>query len=144
MKTKMNQKIVKELLKQLQQETQDPQDIGKLNIANIIIRMKKEAYEPTTIQRVVKELKHLERNCNTANPKEVKLFIANKTCSNANKENLTFAEVAQVILSGAASGMEVEQAKGIVTILKRYPNHYAALKMIIEVRIKQLNSLIED
>jgi hypothetical protein len=61
-----------------------------------------------------------------------------------NKENLTFAEVAQVILSGAASGMEVEQAKGIVTILKRYPNHYNALKMIIEVMIKQLNSLIED
>ena len=53
----MNQKIVKELLRQLQQENQDPQDIGKLNIANIIIWMKKEAYEPTTIQRVVKELK---------------------------------------------------------------------------------------
>jgi hypothetical protein len=41
----MNQKIVKELLKQLQQETQDPKDIGKLNIANVIIWMKKEAYE---------------------------------------------------------------------------------------------------
>jgi integrase len=84
----MNQKIVKELLKQLQQETQDPKDIGKLNIANIIIWMKKEAYEPTTIQRVVKELKHLERNCNTANPEEVKLYVANKDVSNARKENL--------------------------------------------------------
>jgi integrase len=84
----MNQKIVKELLKQLQQKTQDPQDIGKLNIANIIIWMKKEAYEPTTIQRVVKELKHLERNCNTAKPQEVKLYIANKAVSNARKENL--------------------------------------------------------
>jgi len=62
----MNPKIVRELLKQLRQETKDPQDIGKLNIANIIIWMKKEAYEPTTIRRVVKELKHLERNCNTA------------------------------------------------------------------------------
>jgi integrase len=84
----MNQKIVKELLKQLQAENQDPQDIGKLNIVNIILWMKKEAYEPTTIQRVVKELKHLERNCNTSKPEEVKLCIANKTVSNARKENL--------------------------------------------------------
>jgi len=64
----MNPKIVKELLKQLQEETQDPKDIGNLNIANIIIWMKKEAYEPTTIQRVVKELKHLQKNCDTSNP----------------------------------------------------------------------------
>ena len=84
----MNQKIVKELLKQLQEETQDPQDIGKLNITNIILWMKKQAYEPTTIQRVVKELKHLERNCNTSKPEEVKLYIANKAVSNARKENL--------------------------------------------------------
>ena len=84
----MNQKIVQELLKQLQQETQDPQDIGKLNIPNIMLWMKKNAYEQTTIKRVAKELRHLERNCNTSNPEEVKLFIANKTCSNARKENL--------------------------------------------------------
>ncbi len=84
----MNQKLVKQLLEQLQQETQDPQDIGNLNIANIIIWMKKEAYEPTTIQRVVKELKHLQKNCNTSNPQEVKLYIANKDVSNARKENL--------------------------------------------------------
>jgi site-specific recombinase XerD len=84
----MNQKIVQELLKQLQQETQDPKDIGKLNIANVIIWMKKEAYEATTIQRVVKELKHLERNCNTANPEEAKLYVASKDVSNARKENL--------------------------------------------------------
>ena len=84
----MNQKTVKELLKQLQQETQDPKTIGTLNIANIIIWMKKEAYENTTIERVVKELKHLERNCNTADPEAVKLYIANKEVSNARKENL--------------------------------------------------------
>ena len=70
----MNQKIVQELLKQLQQDSQDPKNMGKLNITNIIIWMKKEAYEPTTIQRVVKELKHLERNCNIAKPEEVKLY----------------------------------------------------------------------
>jgi integrase len=85
----MNRKIVQELLKQLQQENQDPQDIGKLNIPNTMLWMKTNAYEPTTIKRVAKELRHLERNCNTSNPKEVKLFIANKTCSNARKENLT-------------------------------------------------------
>ena len=84
----MNQKIVQELLKQIQQETQDPRDIGKLNIANVIIWMKKEAYETTTIQRVVKELKHSDRNCNTASPEEVKLYVANKEVSNARKENL--------------------------------------------------------
>ncbi len=84
----MNQKIVQELLKQLQQETKDPKDIEKLNITNIIIWMKKEAYEPTTIKRLVKELKHLERNCNAAKPEEVKLYVANKDVSNARKENL--------------------------------------------------------
>ncbi len=84
----MNQKIVQELLKQLQKENQDPQDIGKLNIPNTMLWMKTNAYEPTTIKRVGKELRHLERNCNTANPKEVKIFITNKTCSNARKENL--------------------------------------------------------
>jgi integrase len=84
----MNEKIVQELLKQLQTETQDPKEI-EYNITNVMIWMKKEAYEPTTIKRVVKELKHLEKNCNTNNPAETKLFIANKTCSNARKENLT-------------------------------------------------------
>ncbi len=85
----MNQKIVKELLKQLQAETQDPQDIGKLNIPNVMLWMKQEAYETTTIQRVAKELRHLDHNCNTSSPKDVKLFIASKTCGNARKENLT-------------------------------------------------------
>jgi integrase len=84
----MNQELVKQLLEQLQQETKDPSDIGKLNIPNTMLWMKTNAYEPTTIQRVGKELRYLERNCNTSNPKEVKLFIANKTCSNARKENL--------------------------------------------------------
>jgi len=46
----MNQKIVQELLKQLRNETQGPKDIGKLNIANVIIRMKKETCEKISIQ----------------------------------------------------------------------------------------------
>ena len=50
--------------------------------------MENNAYEPTTIRRVVEELIHLERNCNTAKPEEVKLYIANKDLSNAREENL--------------------------------------------------------
>lgn len=84
----MNQKIVKELLKQLQAENQDPENIGKLNIPNVMLWMKKEAYEQTTITRVAKEIRHLERNCDTSRPEAVKMFIANKAVSNARKENL--------------------------------------------------------
>ena len=58
----MNQQLVKQLLEQLQQETKDPTDIGKLNIPNTILWMKTNAYEQTTIKRVAKELRHLERN----------------------------------------------------------------------------------
>ena len=84
----MNQKIVKELLKQLQMENQDPQDIGKLNIANVMIWMKKEAYEPTTIQRVVKELKHLECKLQHSQARRSQTIHSNKKVSNARKENL--------------------------------------------------------
>jgi hypothetical protein len=83
----MNKKLIEQLLKEIQ-TSQDPQDIGKLNIPNVMLWMKKSAYEPTTIQRVAKELRHLERSCNTSIPEEVKLFISNKKCSNARKENL--------------------------------------------------------
>ena len=85
----MNQELVKKLLEQLQQDNQAPKNIEKLNITNVMLWMKKEAYEPTTIKRVAKELRHLERNCNTSDPEEVKTYIANKDVSNARKENLT-------------------------------------------------------
>jgi len=45
----MNENLVKQLLEELQQTTQDPQKIGKLNITNIILWIKKSAYEPITI-----------------------------------------------------------------------------------------------
>jgi integrase len=83
----MNKQLIERLIKEIQ-TNQDPQDIGKLNIPNVMLWMKKSAYEPTTIQRVGKELRHLERSCNTSKPEEVKLFISNKKCSNARKENL--------------------------------------------------------
>jgi hypothetical protein len=39
-------------------------------------------------KKVAKLLRHLKRNCDTAKPEAVKLFVANKTSSNGHKENL--------------------------------------------------------
>jgi integrase len=59
-----------------------------MNIVNVMLWMKKNAYEDSTIKKVAKLLRHLRKNCNTTDPEAVKLFIANKTCGNAHKENL--------------------------------------------------------
>lgn len=53
--------------------------------------MKRNAYEESTIKKTAKLLRHLQRNCNTKEPEEVKLYIANKTCGNGHKENLVEA-----------------------------------------------------
>ncbi|MCW4010009.1 MAG: hypothetical protein NWF05_05250 [Candidatus Bathyarchaeota archaeon] len=87
----MKKELVKQLLEQLQQETKDPQDIGNINLTNVQIWMKKEAYEETTIKRVMKELKHIIRHCDSRKPEEVKLFISNKKCEAGRKENLAEA-----------------------------------------------------
>jgi integrase len=50
--------------------------------------MKKEAYEETTIKATAKRLKHLQKNCHLADPESIKIFVANKKCSNAFKECL--------------------------------------------------------
>jgi integrase len=50
--------------------------------------MKKQAYEETTIKATAKRLKHLQKNCQLGDPESIKLFIANKKCSNAFKESL--------------------------------------------------------
>jgi hypothetical protein len=71
-----------------QESKEQPQDIGKLNIPNVMLWMLKNAYEQTTVKRVAKELRHLERYCNTSCPEEIKLYVAKKNCSNARKENL--------------------------------------------------------
>jgi hypothetical protein len=42
--------------------------------------MKRNAYEESTIRKVAKLLRHLKKNCNTREPEEVKLYIANKKC----------------------------------------------------------------
>jgi hypothetical protein len=63
----MNKHLIEQLLKEIQ-TNQDPQEIGKLNIPNVMLWLKKSAYEPTTIQRVAKELRHLERSCSISHP----------------------------------------------------------------------------
>jgi len=50
--------------------------------------MKKQAYEDTTIKATAKRLKHLQKNCHLADPESVKLYVANKKCSNGFKETL--------------------------------------------------------
>jgi hypothetical protein len=44
--------------------------------------MKRNAYADSTIKKVAKLLRHLKKNCNTVEPEEVKLYIANKTGKN--------------------------------------------------------------
>ncbi|UCD39485.1 MAG: site-specific integrase [Candidatus Bathyarchaeota archaeon] len=53
--------------------------------------MKKEAYEDSTIKGTIKRLKHLKRNCLLADPESVKVFVANKQCTNGYKESLVEA-----------------------------------------------------
>jgi hypothetical protein len=57
-------------------------------IINVILWMKKQAYEETTIKATAKRLKYLQKNCHLADPESIKLFVANKKCSNAFKESL--------------------------------------------------------
>jgi hypothetical protein len=71
-----------------EQVNKQPQEIGKINIPNVMIWMMKNVYEQSTIKKVGKLLRHLERNCTTSNPEEVKLYIAKKQCSNGHKQNL--------------------------------------------------------
>ena len=69
---------MKKLQTKSKEVNEQPQDIRKINITNIMLWMLKNAFEQTTVKKVAKEIRHLERNCNTNNPKGVKLFIAKK------------------------------------------------------------------
>jgi hypothetical protein len=60
-----------------------------MNIVNAMLWMKRNAYQESIIAKVAKLLRHLQRNCNTAEPEEVKLYVSKKNCSDAHKENLT-------------------------------------------------------
>jgi len=50
--------------------------------------MQRNAYEESTIRKVAKLLRHLKKNCNTADPEAVKLYVSKKKCGNGHKENL--------------------------------------------------------
>jgi len=52
-------KMKKQTPEPKQETNNQPQDIGKLNIPNVVLWMLKSAYERTTIKRVAKELRHL-------------------------------------------------------------------------------------
>ena len=67
------------------------QSFNILNIVNVMLWMKRNAYEDSTIKKVGKLLRHLQKNYNTANSEAVKLYIAKKNCSNGYKENLVEA-----------------------------------------------------
>jgi integrase len=60
-----------------------------LNIVNVMLWMKKNAYEETTIRKTAKLLRHLQKHCNTTEAEEVKLYISRKPPQqNGYKENL--------------------------------------------------------
>ena len=46
---------------------------SNMNIVNVMLWMKKNAYEDSTIKKVAKLLRHLRRNCNTTD-QEAKTF----------------------------------------------------------------------
>lgn len=60
-----------------------------LIIVNVMLWMKKNAYEETTIRKTAKLLRHLQKHANTLEPEEVKLYISRKPPQqNGYKENL--------------------------------------------------------
>jgi len=73
-------------------QTENIQNYPSLNIVNVMLWMKKNAYEETTIRKTAKLLRHLKKHCNTQDPEEVKLYIAGKAPQqNGYKENLAEA-----------------------------------------------------
>jgi len=59
-----------------------------MNIVNVMLWMKRNAYEDSTIKKTAKLLRHLQANCNTRESEQVKTYVANKKVSNGHKENL--------------------------------------------------------
>jgi hypothetical protein len=58
------------------------------NIVNVMLWMQRNAYEESTIKKVAKLLRHLQKNCNVTDPEAVKLYVSRKKCGNGHKENL--------------------------------------------------------
>jgi hypothetical protein len=87
---------------------------------------KKNAYEDLTIKKTAKILRHLLKNCNTTDPEEVKLYVANRQCSDARKENVIEAYDKHI----KSNGLQLGQ-----TILSeiRQPARMVVPKLICEI-----------
>jgi hypothetical protein len=72
----------------LEQTQRSPKQLGKMNITNVMLWMTKNGYEETTIRKVAKLLRNLERSCDTSDPEAVKLHIGKRKISNGHKQNL--------------------------------------------------------
>ena len=84
----VNEHLVKQLLEQIQQSAQEPKDIGKVSIINVMLWMKNNAYEPTTIKRVAKELKTLRTKLQHKHPRTSKDFHSKQTMLQCTKGKL--------------------------------------------------------
>ena len=60
------------------------------------------------------------------------------------KGKFGFIEVATLFLSQAAKPMDIETAKELKTVLKKYPDQYNMLKLAVQTMIDQLTQLISD
>jgi hypothetical protein len=58
------------------------------NIVNTMLWMQRNAYEESTIKKVAKLLRHLQKNCNVTDPETVKFYVSKKKCGNRHKDNL--------------------------------------------------------
>ncbi|HLC00651.1 MAG TPA: hypothetical protein VJL33_04985 [Candidatus Bathyarchaeia archaeon] len=84
----VNEHLVKQLLEQIQQSAQEPKDIGKVSIINVMLWMKNNAYEPTTIKRVAKELKTLRTKLQHKHPRTSQNFRSKQTMQQRPKRKL--------------------------------------------------------
>lgn len=60
------------------------------------------------------------------------------------KGKFGFVEVATLFLSQAAMPMDIETAKKLKIVLKKYPDQYNMLKLAIQTMIDQLSQLVND
>jgi predicted transcriptional regulator len=60
------------------------------------------------------------------------------------KGKFGFIEVATLFLSQAAMPMDIETAKKLKNVLKKYPDQYTMLKLAIQTMIDQLSQLVND
>jgi hypothetical protein len=72
------------------------------------------------------------------------IFIKMAYSNVKGKGKLSFSDVAKLILSGAATPIEIETAQKISFILKKYPDQYAQLKIVTELARKNLDTLVSE